>query len=92
MGSCKISEQNDELLQHCGVYTKNAIEESLRNLEEGKNLDYISYHLEQVLLTVLQMEYASVASGEIITALGQLLLEAHEVLESLIYFECMEKV
>ena len=47
--------------------------------------------LEQVLLTVLQMEYASVASGEIITALGQLLLEAHEVLESLIYFEYMEK-
>ena len=46
MGSCNISEQNDELLQHFCVYTKNAIEESLRNLEEGKNLDYISYHLE----------------------------------------------
>ena len=91
MGSCNISEQNDELLQHFSVYTKTAIEESLRNLEEGKNLDYISYYLERVLLTVLQMEYASVASAEIITALGQLLLEGHEVLESLIYFECMEK-
>ena len=57
----------------------------------GKNLDYISYLHEQVLLTVLQMEYASVAFVECITALGQLLLAAHDVLESLMCFECMEK-
>ena len=91
MASCNILERDDELLQQFCMYTKDALEELLRNLEEGRNLDYISYHLEQILLTVLQMEYANVSSVELIAALGQLLLEAHEILESLIYCECMEK-
>ena len=79
------------MLQQFCAYTKNPIEESLSNLEEGKDFDYISYCLEQVLLTVLQMEYVSVDAVKFIATLGQQLLEAHEVLESLIYCECMEK-
>ena len=83
--SWDLAKQNDALLQQFCVYTKNAIEESLRNREEGKDLEYMSYCLEQVLLTVLQMEYVGVAPVEFIATLGQLLLE---VLESLIYCEC----
>ena len=87
MASSNIFEQNNGLLHQFCEYTKNALEECLRNVEEGKSLDYISYRFELILLTVMQIEYTNIGSFEFIAALGQLLLEVREVLESLLYCE-----
>ena len=66
-------------------YTKNALEESLRNFEERKSLDYISYRFEVLLLTVMHIVYTNIGPFGFIAALGQLLLEVREVIESLLY-------
>eukprot|EP00794_Sanderia_malayensis_P001105 gene1105-450_t len=83
MASSSNWESNGELLQRFCEYTKNALTECLRNFEDGKSLDYISYRLEHTLLTVMQMEF--VRPNEFILTLRQLLLEVHQILENLLY-------
>ncbi len=85
MASSSNSEPNSELLQGFCEYTKNALTECLRNFEEGKSLDYISYRFEHTLLTVMQMEFVNDGPNEFIVTLRQLLLEAREILENLLH-------
>ena len=87
MASCSSFESNGELLQRFCEHTKNALLESLRNFEEGKSLDYISHRFEHILSIVMQMEFVSDGPNEFIATLRQLLFEAHEILENLIFDE-----
>ena len=72
MASSNIFEQNknNRLLHQFCEYTKNALEECLRNVEEGKTLDYISYCFELILLTVMQIEYTNIGSLNLLQLLG----------------------
>ena len=68
---CLAAVQNGmgELLQRFREHSKNALPECLRNFEEGKSLDYISYRFEHTLLTVMQMEFVGDGPNEFIVAL-----------------------
>ena len=90
MEVCSTFEQSRTLLQRFCEHTKDALEECLRNFEDGKTLDYIAYRLELIVLTVMQIEFTSVGSHEFIATLRQLLLEGHKVLESLLNHQYTE--